>query len=369
MINKIHNADCLEFLRNMPDEFVDCIVTSPPYHGLRDYGNEPIVWGGDKDCNHEWGDKITKGEGYNNAGKRWNHGHKREKTPEAWNKQISGGNFCIHCSAWKGNLGLEPTIELYIDNLMEIFGECKRVLKKSGTCWVNIGDSYGGNNSRASNNGRAGYGNEREGVYKKEGVLSKSLCQIPERFSIAMTDRLGWIKRNTIIWYKRNCMPTSASDRFTVDFEPMYFFVKSQEYWFEQQFEPMNYPERIYSENTNNHKTSVLKEQGNRTTGGLHDGRPQYGNPDLGRNKRCVWDIPTESYSEAHFAVFPRRLVSTPIEAGCPPGGVVLDPFAGSGTTCLEAKEQGKDYIGIEINPEYIKISDKRLAQGVLKYG
>jgi len=282
------------------------------------------------------------------------------------------GQFCLHCSAWLGQLGLEPTIELYISHLVEVFAECKRVLKKTGSMWINIGDSYGGSNSGGIEDSKAtrkGTGATSLGNHRPTATLTpKSLCHIPERLSIALTDQLGLIKRNTIIWHKRNCMPSSASDRFTVDFEFLYFFTKSQEYWFEQQFEPMNYPERIYSEDTGNHKTAKLREQGNRSTAGLHDGRTQYGNPDLGRNKRCVWDIPTESSPEAHFAVFPRALVYTPIKAGCPPNGIVLDPFAGTGTTCLEAKEQGKNYIGIELSPEYIKIAEKKLAQQVLPF-
>ena len=194
LINKIHCADCLEFMRAMPGECADCIITSPPYWGLRSYGTNPQVWGGDASCEHEWGEEIVKGEGYNNEGMRWNHGHTRKEKPEAWDNKVSGGNICNHCQAWKGNLGLEPTIELYIDYLIEIFGECHRVLKNSGTCWVNIGDSYGGSNSgglpeaKASKNGRDSMdlGGHRPTV----GLPPKSLCQIPERFSIAMTDRL-----------------------------------------------------------------------------------------------------------------------------------------------------------------------------------
>ena len=305
LLNQIHNADCLTFLRTMPDECVDCVVTSPPYWGLRDYGVD-------------------------------------------------------------GQLGLEPTIELYISHLVEIFGECKRVLKKTGTMWINIGDSYAG----SSMTGGLGSGKEiADRMFNKPTVdsnlPSKSLCQIPERLSIALTDQLGLIKRNTIIWYKRNCMPSSASDRFTVDFEYFYFFTKHQDYWFEQQFEEYTEPMNRWGGDRLKANGECIWDNGTgQSTYRDRDMRPN----ELGRNKRTVWDVPTEPTPDAHFAVFPRALVYTPIKAGCPPNGVVLDPFAGSGTTCLEAKEQGKNYIGIELNPEYIKIADKKLRQEVLPF-
>lgn len=306
ILNKVHNADCLQFMRDMPDGCVDCVVTSPPYFGLRDYGVD-------------------------------------------------------------GQIGLEPTIQAYIGRLVDVFGECKRVLKKTGTIWINIGDSYGGSNSGGIEDTKAarhGTGATSLGNHRPTAILPpKSLCQIPERLSIALTDELGLIKRNTIIWWKRNCMPSSVNDRFTVDFEYLYFYTKSGRYWFEQQFEDLAYstamdPRMNGGFTTNRPERGYVgaRQQGS----GLLKPNPQ------GRNKRTVWDIPTESSGDAHFAVFPRALVYTPIKAGCPPNGIVLDPFAGSGTTCLEAKEQGKNYIGIELNPEYLKISESRLRQEVL---
>lgn len=156
-------GNCAEILKTLPSESIDCVVTSPPYWGLRDYKTEPVEW------------------------------------PDGW----------------RGQLGLEPTPQLYIQHLVGIFDEVKRVLKDTGTCWVNLGDTYGGTTK-----------------------TDKSLAQIPSRFAIAMTDA-GWILRNEIIWWKRNCMPSSVKDRFTVDFEKLFFFVKSKKYYFEQQLEPV----------------------------------------------------------------------------------------------------------------------------------
>jgi len=185
---------------------------------------------------------------------------------------------------------------------------------------------------------------------------SKSLIQIPSRFAIEMTNR-GWILRNEIIWHKPNSMPSSVKDRFTVDFEKMFFFTKSKKYYFETQREP--------------HKKVSLNRiknpwHGNLTKGhalgGLKDGdMSKMCHPD-GRNKRAVWTINTKSYKGAHFAVYPPELIEIPIKAGCPKGGIVLDPFTGSGTTGVVALEFGRKFIGIELNKEYCsKIATKRL--------
>ena len=189
-LNIIHHGNCLDLLRQMADESVNCVITSPPYWGLRDYGLEPVVWDG----------------------------------------------------AWRGSLGLEPTFELYIEHLIQIFNEIKRVLRKDGTCWVNLGDTYGGSGGYGDITGfdksATGFHQRNDGQKKQAGrvIAPKCLLQIPSRFAIAMTDA-GWILRNTIIWHKRNCMPSSAKDRFTVDYEVIHFFTKSKKYWFEQQKE------------------------------------------------------------------------------------------------------------------------------------
>jgi len=287
-LNKIYCGDCLKVLNQLEDESIDMVMTSPPYWALRDYGVD-------------------------------------------------------------GQLGLEPTFQEYINRLCDIFDEVKRVLKKEGTCWVNMGDTYG--NQTNSNRNFKQDGNVRGGgefKIKKEGTVDKCLLQIPSRFAIEMCNR-GWILRNEIIWHKPNCLPSSVKDRFTVDFEKIFFFTKSKKYFFETQYEPLQAPE-------------MTKRTANGGDGSGELGNSvRFGNSEQGRNKRCVWRITTKPYKEAHFATYPEALCETPIKAGCPVGGIVLDPFFGAGTTGLVAKKQGKNYIGIELNQEYIKIAEARI--------
>ena len=324
-------GNCAEILKTLPSESVDCVVTSPPYWGLRDYKTEPIVWDAVEGCEHDWEEVVGKSQAPISESTNLVGGHFQG------NKDISFTavtSFCSKCGAWRGQLGLEPTPQLYIQHLVGIFDEVKRVLKKTGTCWVNLGDTYGGTTKTA-----------------------KSLAQIPSRFAIAMTDS-GWILRNEIIWWKRNCMPSSAKDRFTVDFEKLFFFTKSKKYYFEQQLEPVaecSIKRAEYGWNCDRFNNGVAGPQGIHVEKmGTRFVRPS------GRNKRCVWDITTKPYKGAHFAVFPPELVETPIKAGCPPGGVVLDPFGGTGTTSEVARKLGRSSIIIELNPDYLELVKER---------
>jgi len=377
-INQIVRGDCLEGMRELPDESVNCVITSPPYWGLRDYKLEPLVWDGDRDCQHEWNEKYPSKLIHENRqnlnGGTIGNADFREELHGFGNAEAS---FCSKCDAWRGSLGLEPTFELYIKHLVEIFDEVKRILRKDGTCWVNLGDSYGGSN--------CGYGQTKKSsefqnvarqtfyaTSKEKSLMSKlpakSLCLIPFRFAIEMVNR-GWILRNTIIWHKPNCMPSSANDRFTVDFDYVFFFVKSKRYWFEQQFE--NISETYANDKRAN---GVLRQRFYPNSKYVKEGmvscqvRPDhdvhFGERNLnGRNKRCVWTIPTQPFKEAHFATFPEKLVEPMIKSGCPENDIVLDPFAGAGTTCLVAKKLGRKYIGIELNPKYCEMEEKRLAE------
>lgn len=272
--NKIIQGSALDVLKTLDSESVNCIMTSPPYWALRDYGVE-------------------------------------------------------------GQLGLEPTFQEYINKLCDIFDEGKRVLIKDGTCWVNLGDSYFGSG--------------------KGKMSDKSLCNIPARFSIEMQNR-GWILRNVIVWHKPNCMPSSVKDRFTVDFEYLFFFVKNKKYWFETQYEPM----LLDSRKREKGRFTGRNAQNEWTATGYKLPDSKRGQQ-LGRNKRAVWKITTKPFREAHFATYPEALCETPIKAGCPIGGIVLDPFFGAGTTGLVALKQNKKFIGIELNPEYIKIAEARI--------
>lgn len=328
-IDVIYPADAISALRLLDDESVDCIVTSPPYWQLRDYGLAPVLFGGEKECCHDL---------------------------DEW-------NTCPKCGGWIGELGHEPTREMFVSHLIMIFDECHRVLKKTGTLWVNLGDSYSKPHKyNKEDQGRWGNGknkyvlNDIKVDMSLHRILSKSLCNIPGRFADEMI-RQGWILRNEIIWHKPSVVPSSAKDRFTTDFEKMFFFTKSPRYYFEQQFEP-------YAESTFGRYQRGFNVEGAKNT--VY--RKQYGAPagiktinPKGRNMRTVWRIATENNKEMHFASYPTKLVEIPILAGCPPDGIVLDPFIGSGTTAIVAHSLGRHYIGIEPNPDYVKIINSRL--------
>lgn len=298
----IIHGDSIKELKALKDDSVDCIITSPPYYGLRDYGA-------------------------------------------------------------KGQIGAERTFDQYVDKLLALTAELKRVLKPTGTFWWNHGDSYGGSGKGGgSKNGWKG------GSSKYANVSSgapKSLLLQAHRLVIRMMDEQGWILRNQVIWHKPNVMPASVKDRFTVDFEPIFFFTKTPDYYFEQQREPLatSSIERV------KHGWKSKKANGAIMNGkGIDIERmgERFANP-LGRNKRSVWKIPTSASRTAHVAMFPEALVEPMISAGCPRGGVVLDPFFGSGTTGVVAKRLGREFIGIELNPAYIKIAETRLSNTQLQ--
>ena len=321
----------------------------PSRNRTREVGRDRQDNQDDADCEHEFELEESK-----NPADRGGKGEKDNGKYGDWegttNKHRKG--FCNKCGAWKGQLGLEPDFNLYIKHLCDIFDEVKRTLRKDGTCWVNLGDTYRGNNSRGSNGGRAGFGNEREGIFSR--FESKNLCNIPSRFSIEMQNR-GWILRNKIIWHKPNCMPSSVTDRFTVDFEEIFFFVKNKKYWFEQQTEELANPMRTNFQS--GHRTYGINKDRNDNDLGERSKNFNFQN----RNKRTVWKIPTQPFPDAHFAVFPEALVETPIKAGCPKDGIVLDPFMGSGTVALKALKENRRFVGIEINPKYIDMANERI--------
>ena len=229
-----------------------------------------------------------------------------------------------------GQIGLEQTPNEYITKLCDVFDEVHRVLRNDGSCLVNLGDSYS----------------------------DKSLIGIPARFQIEMLDR-GWILRNVIIWHKPGCMPSSVKDRYTIDYEYLFFFVKQPKYYFKQQLEPYQSEYNTYEYNGTAQKDYASSKAQNPSDSKRRILESMKKNG--GRNKRCVWSINTASFKEAHFAVYPEKLIESPIDACCPVGGVVLDCFFGAGTTGVVAKKQKKDFIGIELNQEYIEIAQKRI--------
>lgn len=268
----------VEELRKLPDESVDAIVTSPPYYGQRDYGN------------------------------------------------------CLQ-------IGMESTPQEYLNQLEEVFRECRRVLKPTGTLWINLGDKY----------------------------LDGRMGGLPWRLAIRLQDDTGLLLRSDIIWHKPNAMPSSVKNRPTTDHEYVFLFSKTPDYYYDA--DAIREPHVTFSEKSKmrggrNHfgKANGTPEVGkNGGSSNLHDARWDQAFHPKGRNKRTVWEIPLSKFREAHFAVFPEKLVELCVTAGCPEGGVVLDPFMGSGTTALVASRLGRKYIGIDCAAEYCDMARRRL--------
>jgi len=324
-VNKIHCGNALEVLKQMPSEFVDTIITSCPYWGLRDYGEE------------------TKTE--------WEDG-------------------------WYGQLGLEPTLEMYIEHLLQIMKELKRVLKKTGVIFWNHGDCY---HSKPAGNKEYKY--FQDGLYQrlglrhtqggKSGNTPKVLAGKPKcmalqnwRFILRCIDELGLILRNVIIWYKPNHLPSSVKDRLTNTYEPVFMLVKSKKYYFD--LDAIRVPHTSKPDFSRKVKTKS-SAFGIRWYGGQvrenHDIHTCYS--ETGKNPGDLWEIPTQpcpkEFRGAHFALFPEKLVEPMILAGCPKDGIVLDPFCGLGTTCVVAKKLGRNWIGIDISPKFCKLAQKRI--------
>lgn len=374
IINTIINGDALDVLKKMPNESIDMVITSPPYWNLRDYGVN-------------------------------------------------------------GQIGNEETFVEYLNNLMSIFNEVRRVLSPNGSCWVNIGDTY---------------------IKKKQGnVNKKSLACLPDRFKIGMVEN-GWICRNEIIWHKPNAMPSSAKNRFNNDYEKLFFFTKGEKYYFETQYEPLmsNNKQILIDKNKERHSKYLDESQESSVRQGMNKSRGSklvflrknlptqqefvdflrerttlnilVKNTDIkktkiehwfrrdengfsfpsqedwnaikwlldnnsqtyhtidekmndvtietddilknvhkGRIKRAVWSISTKAFKGNHFAPYPKELIEIPIKSCCQENGIVLDMFFGSGTTGVVCLENKRNYIGIELNNEYINIAEKRIKESL----
>jgi DNA modification methylase len=298
-------GDALEQLRTLPDGSVDCIVTSPPYYGLRDYGAE-------------------------------------------------------------GQYGLEETPAEYVETLRAVFTEARRVLADDGTLWLNLGDSYvcSPKGSESKTNGLDGRSNHRttpagSGGKNGGGLAAKQLLGIPWRTAFALQDH-GWILRNEVIWSKPNAMPESVRDRLSTRHEHLFMFAKQPRYTFDLDAirEPLARPEAL---------SEGIVFGGSKGPGGNVSVYGAAGST-KGRNPGDVWEITTKPYPAAHFAVFPIDLPLRCIKAGCRPGGTVLDPFSGSGTTGAAARQLGRRYVGIDLNPAYHELAKERFAQGVLDF-
>jgi site-specific DNA-methyltransferase (adenine-specific) len=278
-LNQFHCGDAVEVAREMPSAIVDTIVTSPPYFKQRDYNSALQI-------------------------------------------------------------GQEPSVSQYVDRMVELFTELKRVVKPSGSLWMVIGDKY----------------------------LKGELQGVPWRVCLALKD-VGWILRSDCIWHKPNAMPSAVKTRPTTDHEYIFFFSNSKDYFYDA--DAIREPHVTFSEKSKmkGGRTHFGKRGGTPEAGknggdtNLHDGRWDQAFHPKGRNKRTVWSISLSKFREAHFAVFPETLVKTCIAASCPDGGVVLDPFSGAGTTALTAKKTGRNFIGIDCNADFCEMSQRRISK------
>jgi len=384
--NKILLGNALSILKTLPSNSIDCCVTSPPFYKLRNYGKlADTIWGGETHCRHEW---VKAGK--------------------------TSGSFCRKCAGFNGQLGQEPTVELYTEHLVEIFNEVRRVLTEHGSLWLNLGDTYC---STAK-------------CEPHHFLKLKDICGIPWVVALALRQS-GYYLRSDIVWYKPNCLPESIKDRPTRAHEYVFLLTKSSEYYYDAHAirEPSSQSsiKRVQQKSFWSQKGGVKDY--------IHGVNPSrsacktlenFSRNPASRNKRSVWTIPTQPYKGAHFAVFPEELARLCILAGCPERvcskcgkprakivktkvldmgrtyadktadevkasptsalrfkhkktltrvtgyttchcrarrrrGIVLDIFAGAGTTALVAHKLTRDYIGIEINSAYVRLANRRI--------
>ena len=354
------HGEALGVLSGMADESVQCCITSPPYWGLRDYGTAEWI-GGDTDCDHRKppnGSDPTKGSTLGGGKKTTGH------SQESW------GAGCNKCGATRVDrqIGLENTPEEYVARLVAVFREVKRVLRDDGTLWLNLGDSYnagrdGGHAGGTKGASRPEVAPNRSGG-NAPGLKPKDLVGIPWRVAFALQAD-GWYLRSDIIWAKPNPMPESVTDRPTKAHEYVFLLSKSQRYYYDADALREPAEKRDFRRDL---KPST-PEPGQRMSQGSSwsqaPGASGFGHHDNGRNRRTVWTIPTQPFAAAHFAVMPKALVEPCVLAGAPEGGIVLDPFAGSGTVGVVCRKHKRDFIGIELNEEYSRMARGRFGENV----
>lgn len=434
----IHLGDCRTVLAELEPESVDCVVTSPPYWGLRDYGLPPSVWGGELDHQHDWGEEIVDHETRGLEG----------STLEGAGPELAArfdrrrGRWCP-CGAWLGCLGLEPRPEQYVEHMVEVFAAVRRVLRKRGTVWLNLGDGYA-DRANGPKSAAPTYRQDRAAVQPGKSnsiggdwrLKAKDRLGIPHRVVFAL-QAAGWWWRDEVIWHKPNPQPSSVADRTTPAHEMLFLLTRSARYEYDagairEAFESspsdlrkmVEGRERIggkHKSNADPHlaggatskmgrrrsvgdpaaAAAALEAKNGRRPRGWNngatsedklgrysDGRvprgwangpgrghdPQVGRyqpaadreappVQAGRNKRSVWTIATQPYPGAHFATFPERLVEPCLLAGSPKGGLVLDPFAGSGTVGLVAQRLGRRAVLVDLSGEYLEQAKRRTSR------
>ena len=357
--NKVFLGDSREVLKEFPDKCIDTCITSPPYWGLRDYGTSTWV-GGDKDCSHRRNTKKSD---------KCITGHKN------FDEMLGVGDAiykseCKRCGAKRidSQIGLEEEVNDYIEQLVDVFGEVHRILKDDGTVWLNLGDSYSGSTGKSGGVSKiqsvkrqvdtGSIGSLRPA--KVAGLKRKDLIGIPWRAAFAL-QKYGWYLRQDIIWHKPNPMPEPANDRCVKSHEYIFLLSKNPQYYFDAD----SIKEPSITPNTGT-SWKQRKLDGEPMRHGLQ-GAAAVGAGNFKtyekRNKRSVWSVPTKPYSVAHFATFPPELITPCIKAGSREGGIVLDPFMGSGTIAEYSKKLGRLYTGVELNEEYHALINERTSQ------
>ena len=364
------NGNSVDVLKTLPDKSVQCCVTSPPYYGLRDYGTGTWV-GGDPNCPHYRTSKYSEND---------ITGHKAmceegQAVGDAIYKSV-----CPLCGATRVDeqIGIEETPEEYIERLVEVFREVKRVLKDDGTLWVNIGDTYNTNSYHKTKESN-GYGKQGTNRGSYENTVDrptakcckpKDLIGIPWMLAFALRSD-GWYLRQDIIWYRRNPMPEPVRDRCTKAHEYIFLLSKSPTYLFnhDTMLEPADYDGRkdTVMKGSIKYKDSSYLQHG-KTNSMSFNGHERWDFKKIDgydeeipvRNKRDVWDIPVSSYRGAHFATYPEELILPCILSGSNEGDTILDPFNGSGTTGICAIRNDRKYIGVDLNKEYVDLSYTR---------
>lgn len=390
----LYTGDATDTLAALPHAAAHCVVTSPPYWGLRDYGTGGWV-GGDPNCRH----LAASGRGGNIAQSK----HPNVDYPASAAHRGGVPQTCRRCGAHREDRqhGLEPSPESYIERLRGVFTELRRVLVDTGTVWLNLGDCYNSeppgrtrDPMRASTpSGKSAAVSLRNsarpaGVDRSRVVGRKNLMGMPWRVAFAL-QRDGWILRNAIVWHKPNALPESVKDRLSNRYEMLFLLVRQQRYRFDldpirlplSQPEALNEGVVIGDSNKSRHAGvgSTARRRAGTISGKYSATTPFIGTPPgeamrptglrhsaghpKGKNPGDVWPIPTRPLREAHFAAYPIDIPLRCIAAGCPEGGVVLDPFSGAATTGLAAHQLGRSYIGIDLNPQFHGIGLRRLGR------
>jgi DNA modification methylase len=373
----LHTGDAAEVLARLPEASVHCVVTSPPYWNRRDYRTGHWV-NGDPTCQH-----VALA----------NHdGTIAQNLTEPASAAYLGRHphRCRRCSAWWDDRqhGREPTPQDYVDRLRGVFAQLRRVLIDTGTVWLNLGDSYSAEPPRRPRDTRRPStppGTTARGP-GTQTIPRKNVIGMPWRVALALQGD-GWILRNAIVWHKPNAMPESVKDRLSTRYEMLFLLTKQQRYYFnlDPLREPLARPEAlgdsiVISGSTKGRHAgtdATARRHGNTISGKYTATDPFPGQPPgaamrptgmrhnaghpNGKNPGDVWSIPTRPLRQAHFAAYPIDIPLRCIAAGCPPDGVVLDPFSGAATTGLAARQLGRSYIGIDLNPEFHAIGLRRL--------